>query len=82
MWAVIQAAVRQGGGGADSGAIGDDDNAAGRRLGTDPRLPKTLAGRPLGVPSAGAAALPRGLGALVSQNLDACQQIRRESSRF
>jgi beta-glucosidase len=29
--------VRQGGGGADSGAIGDDDNAAGRRLGADPR---------------------------------------------
>jgi hypothetical protein len=29
--------VRQGGGGANSGAIGDDDNAAGRRLGADPR---------------------------------------------
>src|SRR6266516_4814401 len=37
MRAVIQAAIRQGGGGADSGAIGDDDNAAGRRLGADPR---------------------------------------------
>jgi galactokinase len=29
--------VRQGGGGAHSGAMGDDDNAAGRRLGADPR---------------------------------------------
>jgi malate synthase len=37
MRAVIQAAIRQGGGGANSGAIGDDDNAAGRRLGADPR---------------------------------------------
>jgi hypothetical protein len=37
MRAVIQAAIRQGGGGVDSGAIGDDDNAAGRRLGADPR---------------------------------------------
>src|SRR6266567_3467925 len=37
MRAVIQAAVRPGGPGADSGAIGGDDNAAGRRLGADPR---------------------------------------------
>jgi hypothetical protein len=35
--AVIQAEIRQDGGGADSGAIGDDGNAAGRRLGADPR---------------------------------------------
>jgi hypothetical protein len=33
MRAVIQAAIRQGGGGADTAVIGDDDNAAGRRLG-------------------------------------------------
>jgi hypothetical protein len=37
MRAAIQAAARQGGGGVDSGAIGDDENAAGRRLGVDPR---------------------------------------------
>jgi len=37
MRAAIQAAIRQGGGAADSGAIGGDDNAAGRRLGADPR---------------------------------------------
>src|SRR5689334_18283967 len=37
MRAVIQAAIRPGGGGAHSGALGDDDNAAGRRLGADPR---------------------------------------------
>jgi hypothetical protein len=36
MRAAVQAAIRQGGG-AESGAIGDDDNAAGRRLGADPR---------------------------------------------
>jgi hypothetical protein len=33
----VQPAIRQGGGGVDSGAIGDDDNTAGRRLGADPR---------------------------------------------
>ena len=33
----VQAVIRLGGGGADSGTIGDDDNAAGRRLGADPR---------------------------------------------
>jgi hypothetical protein len=32
---VIQVDAAQGGGGADSSAIGDDDNAAGRHLGAE-----------------------------------------------
>src|ERR1039457_1236743 len=40
MRAVIQAAVRPGGGGADSGAIGDDDNAS------DPRASRAEAAGP------------------------------------
>ncbi len=69
-WAPVDAGgdpgdVRQGGGGANSGAIGDDDNAAGRRLGADPRRQRSAGQGPnrrddqaqpggRGVPQAGA----------------------------
>ena len=50
MRAVVKAVIRLGAGGADSGTIGDDDNAAGPRLGADPRRQRSTRHPPVETP--------------------------------